>query len=174
MDHTIDALSSSSMAKPTPLNVQLLFMQELSNIQQQQLSFSMKLEKEKKRKEYLDEHLEVATVQFRKAQRETRDGVIVKENDQLFRKQVALLEQKLEATKVKISVTRVNNQALRQKVMGLRKEKMMQLEILNGLNIALTNAKDKVEAAKRETVAVIDKKQRTQAAIANLKSKMMK
>ena len=170
----VDAITNSSMAKPHAQNVQLLFMQELSNIQQQQLSFSLKLEKEKKRKEYLDEHLEVANVQFRKAQRDTRDGVIVKENDQLFRKQVALLEQKLEATKVKISVTRVNNQALRQKVMGLRKEKMMQLEILNGLNIALTNAKEKVEAAKRETVAVIDKKQRTQAAIANLKSKMVK
>jgi hypothetical protein len=153
---------------------QITFMQELDRIQQQNISFSLKLEREKKRKEYLDEHVEVATQQFREAQRKTRDGFIVKENDMLFRKQVALLEQKLEATKVKISVTRVNNQTLRQKVMGLRKEKIMQLEILNGLNVNLANAKEKVEATKRETVAVNDKRQRTQQAIAGMKARMMK
>lgn len=167
--------TSSPRAKTTTMaGSQVEFMQELERIQQQTISFSLKLEREKKRKEYLDEHLEVATQQFREAQRKTRDGFIVKENDVLFRKQVALLEQKLEATKVKISVTRVNNQTLRQKVMGQRKEKIMQLEILDGLNVNLSNAKDKVEATKRETVAVNDKRQRTQQAIAGMKARMMK
>jgi hypothetical protein len=57
----------------------------------------------------------------------------VKENDAVNQKQIHRLEQQLQAAKVKLSVARRNNQVLRAKVDQLRKEKLMQLKILDGL-----------------------------------------
>ena len=59
--------------------------------------------------------------------------MIVREHDVIHQKHISRLEHQIDAGKVKVSVQRKNNQNLKQKVMDFRKEKRMQLQILDGL-----------------------------------------
>jgi hypothetical protein len=70
---------------------------------------------------------------LREIQDKTQNGNIAKQHDILNKKLIARLECQLQASKVKLSTARNENIGYRNKVDDLRREKLLQLQILNDL-----------------------------------------
>lgn len=105
----------------------------LDQLQEQQIIFTEKLENEKKRKEILSKKLSEARVQCRELREQTQNGVIINEDDKVHRKRITRLEKQLQTAKIKLSVTRRDNHQAKLRIDGLRKDKLLHLQIKNDL-----------------------------------------
>lgn len=101
----------------------------MDRIQEQQILYTSKMEKERKRTEELDELLEGARQQRRVLRDLTRNGSIVNEDDKTNRTNITKLEKKLQSAKIKLSVCRRDNSTQKMKIDKLRKDKLMHLQI---------------------------------------------
>ena len=70
---------------------------------------------------------------MRAVQDKTKNGSVLQEHDRSHRKELNKLEHQMQMAKVKLSVARNENTALKTKVMGLRREKFLHLQISHDL-----------------------------------------
>lgn len=70
---------------------------------------------------------------LRAVQDKTKNGSVLQEHDRSHRKELNKLEHQMQMAKVKLSVARNENTALKTKVMGLRREKFLHLQISHDL-----------------------------------------
>lgn len=106
---------------------------QLTRMQEEQVAFQRRIEREKKRKELLDENLAEIKQMLREMQDKTNNGNITMTNDVQNRKLIARLEYQLQTSKIKLSTARNDNTVYKAKVEDLRREKMLQLQILSDL-----------------------------------------
>lgn len=92
-----------------------------------------KIEKEKQRKEQLEEAMEEAKLRLRLIQDKTKNGNIVKDHEMMNKKLLGRLEHQLQMSKIKLSTSKNENITLKAKVQDLRREKLLHLQILNDL-----------------------------------------
>ena len=71
--------------------------------------------------------------ELRAIQDKTKNGSVLQEHDRSHRKELNKLEHQMQMAKVKLSVARNENIALKAKVVSLRKEKFLHLQINNDL-----------------------------------------
>jgi hypothetical protein len=122
---------STSLAGDTQRSTSSMvsFMKQLDKIQEQQIMFTNKIEKEKKRKIDLDDRFEAAIAARRELQDATRNGTIVNEDSKVNRGAIYRLEKKLQSEKIKYSVAKRDNTALKAKIDVLRKDKKLHMQI---------------------------------------------
>lgn len=109
------------------------FSKELNRLQEEQISFSRKLEKERKRKEQLDQSIQETKQFLRILQQRTRNGNIAKDHAVVTKKQIGRLEYQLQSSKMKLSVAKNENKSLKKKIHDLRMDKLLQMQILHDL-----------------------------------------
>lgn len=70
---------------------------------------------------------------MRAVQDKTKNGSVLQENDRSHRKELNKLEHQMQMANVKLSIARNENTALKTKVIGLRREKFLHLQISHDL-----------------------------------------
>lgn len=95
--------------------------------------FMKRIDRERKRKEQLDDNMINIKQMLREIRDRTNNGTITKVNDINNRKLIARLEYQLQNANIKLSTARNDNSKFKTKVEDLRREKMLQLQILNDL-----------------------------------------
>lgn len=150
------------------------FMRNLDKIQEQQILFTSKLEKEKKRKEELDERYEASLQERRVLQDATRNGTIVNEDSKLNRVVIVRLEKKLQSAKIKYSVARRDNASMKSKIDSLRKDKMILMQIKTTMEREIAEGNRRMKSIQRETLATNNKRHNVQISIANAKHSIVR
>lgn len=74
---------------------------------------------------------------MRVVQDKTKNGSVLQEHDRSHRKELNKLEHQMQMAKVKLSIAKNENAALKTKVVGLRREKFLHLQISHDLVGAL-------------------------------------
>jgi hypothetical protein len=77
----------------------------------------------------LDERYEAAVQHRRDLQNITRNGTIVNEDSKVTRGVINRLEKKLQSAKIKYSVAKRDNAAMKIKIDNLRKDKILHMQI---------------------------------------------
>ena len=108
----------------------LSFAKILDRLRRKQLEFSIKLENEKARKKYLEECVQTSRKKYYEMQTKTKNGWAARESYIHNNRTIQLGEQKLQASKIKLSLAKTENVQLHFKIDELRKEKLLQLKIL--------------------------------------------
>ncbi len=106
------------------------FMKQLDVIQEEQVAFVVKIDREKQRREALDKSLEECRVELRKYRDLTRNGEINLDCAKQSAKQTNRLEFQLQGVKTKLSLARKENQSLKAAIDQKRRDKLLQVEIL--------------------------------------------
>lgn len=150
------------------------FMKVLDRLQDQQFQYTKKLEKERKRKEILDENFESSRMALRELREKTRNGVIVNEKEKVHKKRLQRLEKQLQAANIKLSIARRDNLAHKAKIDSLRKDKLLHMQIKEDMEREFKESKRKVKHAQREIVIINGKKHTTEVAIVNAKHKLIR
>lgn len=70
---------------------------------------------------------------LRSIQDKTKNGTIIKEHDIVNKKLIGRLEHHLQMSKIKLSVSKNENLAMKKRVQELRRDKLLHLQILNDL-----------------------------------------
>jgi hypothetical protein len=107
----------------------LVFAKILDRLRRKQLEFAIKLENEKARKKYLEECVQVSRTKYYEMQTKTKNGWVARESYIHNNRTIQLGEQKLQASKIKLSLAKTENVQLHFKIDELRKEKLLQLKI---------------------------------------------
>ena len=94
-----------------------------------QLNCRFKLENEKSRKKYLEECVQTSRLKYYEMQTKTKNGWVARESYISNNRTIQLGEQKLQASKIKLSLAKTENVQLHLKIDELRKEKLLQLKI---------------------------------------------
>lgn len=147
---------------------------ELARIQEEQVTYIKKIEKEKRRKEYIEENLEEARRNLRLIQDKTKNGNIVKDHDVMNKKLMNRLEYQLQTSKIKLSTARNENINLKRRVEDLRREKLLHLQILNDLLKEASSARRRTKFCQKEVGLMNEKKHKVKVAIATIKQKMVR
>lgn len=150
------------------------FRKELNRLQDEQICYIRKLEKEKLRKELLREDLERVKIALRIIQEKTKNGNIAKDFDVINKKKVARLEHGLQSSKIKLSVARNENAVLKRKIQDLRRDKMLHLQILADLGKEAHEIKKKIKQGHKELLVINDKKHKAKMGIVNIKHTMIR
>lgn len=164
-------------------------------MQEEQVYFMKKIEKERHRKDYLERNIEVYILSFlttwdayfadlsllqeskrslRDIQDRTKNGQIVKDHEITNKKLLGRLEHQLQMSKIKLSTSRNENITLKHRVEDLRREKMLHLQILNDLLKEASNCKRRTKFCQKEVGLINEKKHKVKLAISNLKQKMVR
>jgi hypothetical protein len=133
-----------------------------------------KIEREKKRKDYIDESVEEAKRNLRAIQDKTKNGNIVKDHDVMNKKLLNRLEYQLQTSKIKLSTARNENINLKRRVEDLRREKLLHLQILNDLLREASVARRRTKFCQKEVGLMNEKKHKVKVAIATIKQKMVR
>jgi len=149
-------------------------MKDLDRLQEQQVTYSHKIEMEKKRKAEVDQALENAKEELRSYQATTKSGSIVKDEEIIKKKMIGKLEHALQKTRVKYSVLHRDNGVMKRKIDEMRQEKIMHLTILSELERELVESRERAKYTQKEITVVNDRKHRLEVEITNLKHKMFR
>jgi hypothetical protein len=170
---------------------------DLTKLQEEQVTYIRKIENEKQRKEFLDDQFENAKLQLRLIQEKTRNGNIVKDHEMMNQKLLGRLEYQLQTSNSKLSIAKNENLSLKVSMQKFRREKMLHLQILNDLvrifvlfsfwmlvlflpfsfsssqykEIKLSERKTKYK--QDEILSIHDKKQKIKNLMTNIKQKMI-
>ena len=107
----------------------LLFAKTLDRLKRKQLEFTIKLENEKSRKSYLEECVQTSRSKYYELQTKTKNGWVARESYIINNRTIQLGEQKLQASKIKLSLAKTENIKLHFTIDELRREKLLQLKI---------------------------------------------
>ena len=120
-------------------------------MQERQILYSRKLEKEKKRKDEIELNIQVninshLILYYNKSAKsklsvirdKTKNGNITKDFDMINQKKIGKVEHALQSGKMKLSVAKTENIAFKRQVENLRKDKLLHLQILHGLVILIS------------------------------------
>lgn len=174
-----DSISTTSMAQAPPMAPSKeeendTFTKELNRLQGQQVVYTQKLLKEKIKKAELDEKIQKTKEQLQRMQVKTKSGSMVQEFEVVNQRQIGLGEHHLQMSKVKLSVAKNDNSKLKNTVTSKRKDKILQLQILNDLLKETEESKEQTKDNKREISLINDLKLKTKLAISTTKHKMVK
>lgn len=169
---TFASETNGSLARHSHLSSMSGFMKEIDNVQQQLVIMTKKVEKEKKRNDDLDTTLELSRKKLLDMQIKTRNGSIMKEDENVNKKTIHRLEHQLQTARIKLSVARRDNLELKNKINEERKKKLMHLHINQQLQHDLDVNRIKAQKAAKDVVTINDKKHQLQVEIAGMKVKM--
>ncbi|RYG63760.1 hypothetical protein EON64_15295, partial [archaeon] len=150
------------------------FARSLTRLQEEQIMFVKKIEKEKRRREQLDADVEGIKQMLRAIQDKTHNGNIVRQHDVMHKKLIARLEYQLQTSKVKLSVAKNENAQCKSKIEDLRREKMLQLQILSDLIKETSSSKRRVKFCSKEVTQLNEKKNKLKLMISSVKQKMIR
>jgi hypothetical protein len=146
---------------------------ELSRIQEEQVLFLGRIEREKQRKIRLEQDFEQVKQSLRLVQDRTKNGNIVKDNEVMNSKLFNRLETQLQTSKIKLSTARNDNINLKRRVEDLRREKLLHIQILNDFSKEVAAARRRSKFCQKEVMQMNEKKHRVKVSIANTKQKMI-
>ena len=149
-----------------------IMMRNLDQIQSEQVSFTRKIELEKKKKEALDIELLEQKDQLKYYRDITKSGRIVKDDDMISKKMINKLEYQVSQARNKLSAFRKENAALKVAITEMRQEKNFHVTILAEVNKEVAANKTLLVERKDEINVVNNKKQRTEVDISNMQTKM--
>lgn len=149
------------------------FLKELDKLQDQQMLYAKKLEKEKRKKQKLDEQIEEAKNDVLSLKAATRGGAVMKEAQFAHKKALARLEKNLQMARIKLSVAHSENTDTRKQIDSLRRNKVLFLQIRRDLELELEGVKRKIQDAHKEIGVVNDNKQRVKLEKTAIKNQMM-
>eukprot|EP00981_Chlorochromonas_danica_P007524 scaffold1767_cov178-Ochromonas_danica.AAC.29 len=152
----------------------MLHRERLTRLQEEHVVYLKRIDKEKKRREKLDADMETMHAMLRGLQDKTNNGQLVSAHHQQQQKLVTRREHSLQTAKVKLSTARSQNMTLKLKVDDLRREKMLQLQILNDLNKEGAAARRRCKFCAKEVQHINEKKHKAKLLISNLKGKMVR
>ncbi|KAJ1418999.1 hypothetical protein B484DRAFT_400319 [Ochromonadaceae sp. CCMP2298] len=150
------------------------FSKELSRLQEEQIYFTRKIEKENKRKETVEKALEDATKKLRHVQDLTKNGSLIRDHDMLTKKHLGRLEHHLQMSKIKLSVAKNENVTLKKKVMDRRRDKLLHLQILNDLTKETFDARRRLKTCQKDILTCNEKKHKAKIGITAIKNQMLK
>eukprot|EP01038_Epipyxis_sp_PR26KG_P007263 gene7263-9901_t len=150
------------------------FSKELNRLQEQQITYTRKIEKEKRRKEQLEHALQESNTNLRVIQEQTHNGNIARDSDIKHKKKLGRTEHQLQTAKMKLSLSKNENLTLKKKIHDLRLEKVLSLNILNELYAESAELKQKTKQSQKEILFVNDRKHKIKLSIVNTKHKMVR
>mmetsp|Transcript_8089 Transcript_8089/g.11360 ORF Transcript_8089/g.11360 Transcript_8089/m.11360 type:complete len:546 (+) Transcript_8089:13-1650(+) len=150
-----------------------IFSKNFSRLQEQQIIFTTKLEKEKKRKEDIEVKLQYAKDNLTSLLEKTKSGAITKDVEISNQKVIGKVEHNLQMARIKLSIARNDNSNVKKKVDDLRKEKLLHVQILNDLVRETNEIKAKIKNFQKEILHINEKKHRVKVNISSAKNKMI-
>jgi len=105
------------------------YMKDLDRVQEQQVVYAGKIEKEKHRQKLLKESNDAAKQELLHLKALTKNGKIVNEEKAVHSRYLHKLEHQVQKAKVKLSGARGENIAMKKKIDQLRRDKMLHNQI---------------------------------------------
>ncbi|CAE7537273.1 ODA1 [Symbiodinium microadriaticum] len=149
------------------------FLRDLDKLQEQQIFFAKKVDKQKRVKQKYEEELEELKGEVLALRAATRSGDLKKEEEQNFKKTIARIEKSVQMARIKYSVIHSENTDTRKHIDDTRKDKILYLQIKTNLERDIGDLKRKIQDTHREVTAVNDAKQRAKNEKKNIKNKML-
>ena len=166
-------LESSIVSKQSSVSC-MNYMKELDRIQEAQVSFTRKLERERQRRSRIAEESDEYKSRVVTLQEKTKGGInYIKEDTFQANKDIAKLEKRLLLGKTRLSMIRAENVTNLKRIDELRRDKLLSLKILNDLEAELVETKRKVEHNHHELSIFNDKNHRLTVDISNIKDQMI-
>ncbi len=128
--HHADNLTFSRRSESSEKSGVMSFMKQLDVIQDEQVAYVLKIDREKQRKEALERSLEECRSELRKYRDLTRNGEINLDCAKQSAKQTNRLEFQLQGVKTKLSLARKENLGLKAAIDQKRRDKLLQVDIL--------------------------------------------
>mmetsp|Transcript_34816 Transcript_34816/g.64944 ORF Transcript_34816/g.64944 Transcript_34816/m.64944 type:complete len:497 (-) Transcript_34816:163-1653(-) len=171
-----DSMKKSSVSAPVSVassNAVVNFLKDLDKIQEQQMHYSKKIEKEKRRKTQLDEDIKIMKEDILAMKSKTRDGQLYRDEEAAAKKTIARLEKKMQLTRIQLSVAHSENSDMRKSIDAMRLNKTMYLQIRNDMVTELAETKKKIIAAQKENISINNKKLKAKSDKTNIKNQMI-
>lgn len=116
-------------------------MGKLDSLQNEQAMITRKCEKEKKKQLRLNQNIDELQRLVLALQAATNNGARVVEDERACEKAIHRLEHKVQKLRIKLSVTRTDNNKIVKAINEQRKDKNLTLEVLMGLERRLSESK---------------------------------
>lgn len=170
------SVTNGSLSTETTESVSgaMAFMKKLDEIQEDQVFFVKKIDREKQRREALEKSLDESRKEAQMYRDITRNGEINLQCAKIISKNTNRLEYQLQSVKIKLSLAKKENITLKLAIDEKRRVKMMHVDILAKMEAELEDYKAKTVEAQKDLSNTNDKSHKAKIAIGNLTHKMIK
>eukprot|EP01035_Chromulina_nebulosa_P041805 gene41805-56607_t len=165
-------INNNSTLQQNSLSDAEIFSKEFRRLQEQHVIFLNKLEKERKRTAAIDSKTSDAKSELRSLLERTRGGSIKMEIDATSQRQIGRVETSLQLSKIKLSVARNENSILKKKIDSLRKDKLLQINILSDMIKDTNETKNKIKSFQKDILKINEHKHKLSLTISSTKTKM--
>jgi hypothetical protein len=149
------------------------FLAQLDNLQNQQAQITQKCEKEKRKQSKLERRIDELQRTVLELQAATNNGARVIEDERACEKAIHRLEHKIQKLRVKLSMTRTANNKLVKSINEQRKDKNLNLEVLNGTEKQTEKVLSDIKEFNRQIVDLNEKKHTAKLDLTKAKTKMI-
>ena len=149
------------------------FLGKLDALQNQQAMITKKCEKEKKKQNRFNQRIDELQRLVLELQAATNNGARVVEDERACEKAIHRLEHKIQKLRIKLSVTRTDNNKIVKAINEQRKDKNLNLEVLHGLEKETERVKTGIKDANREIIEYNERKHSAKLELTKAKTKMI-
>lgn len=165
----------STVSAPTSVasSCTVNFLKDLDRVQEQQIHFSKKIEKEKRRKQQLETDIKVIKKDVFDMKNRTRDGKAMRDEEAACKKAIARLEKKVQKARIQLSVAHTENCDARKEIDAMRLNKVMYLQIRTDMSTELEETKKKISEIQKENIILNNRKLKAKSEKNSIKNQML-